>query len=64
MTLGVMLAAHFMVFVFTSYGVRYQIKTSSDRLWINLWPSVVFLFFLFVKSMEEKTVSQRFVSGE
>ena len=58
-----MLAAYFMVFVVTSYAVGYQIKTSLDRLWINLWPSVVFLFFLFVKSMEEKTVSQRFVSG-
>jgi hypothetical protein len=43
--------------------VRYQIQTSLGRLWINLWPSVVFSFYLFVQTREETMVSQRFVSG-
>jgi len=49
--------------VVTSSRVRYQSQTSLDRLWIHLWPSVVFLFFLFVKTLEEAMVSQRVVSG-
>jgi hypothetical protein len=57
-----MLAAHFMVFVVTSYWVRYQFKTSLARFWIHLWPNVVFPFFLFVKTLEEATVSQRVMS--
>jgi len=52
-TLGLMLAGYFMVFIVTPHGVRYQIETALDRLWIQLWPSVVFLFFLFVKTPEE-----------
>ena len=53
MALGLMLAGYFMVFIVTPYGVRYQIETSLDRLWIQLWPSIVFLFFLFVRTPEE-----------
>jgi len=52
-TLGLMLAGYFMVFIVTPHGVRYQIETSLDRLWMHLWPSIVFLFFLFVKTPEE-----------
>lgn len=58
LTLGLMLTGYFMVFIVTPYGVRYQIETSLDRLWMHLWPSVVFLFFLFVKTPEEAMVSR------
>ncbi len=52
-TWGLMLAGYFMIFIVTPHGLRYQIETSLDRLWIQLWPSVVFTFFLFVKTPEE-----------
>lgn len=61
-TLGLMLAGYFMVFIVTPYGVRYQIDTSLDRLWMHLWPSMVFLFFLAVKPPDEALVSRGLVS--
>ena len=63
-TLGLMLAGYFMVFIITPHGVRYQIETSLDRLWMQLWPTAVFLFFLFVKTPEEAMVRNSPLSGE
>lgn len=52
-TWGLMLAGYFMMFIITPHGLRYQIDTSLDRLWLQLWPSAVFTFFLFAKTPEE-----------
>jgi len=53
MTLGVMLAGYFMIFIVTPHGLSYQVATSLDRLWIQLWPSAAFLFFLVVRTPDE-----------
>lgn len=50
---GFMLAGYFMIIIITPHGLEYQIATALDRLWIQLWPSAVFLFFLFVRTPEE-----------
>jgi len=63
-TLCLMLVGYFMVFIVTPHGVRYQIETSLDRLWMQLWPSAVFLFFLFVKTPEEAMVQNSLLSGK
>jgi len=62
--LSLMLVGYFMVFIVTPHGVRYQIETSLDRLWMHLWPSAVFLFFLFVKTPEEVIVQNSPLSGK
>ena len=64
MTCGLMLAGYFMVFIVTPHGLRYQIDTSLDRLWIQLWPSAVFTFFLFVKTPEEAMGAASHSSGK
>ena len=61
---GLMLAGYFMVFIVTPHGLRYQIDTSLDRLWIQLWPSAVFTFFLFVKTPEEAMGTDSRSSGK
>jgi hypothetical protein len=38
--------------------------TTLDRLWIQLWPSAVFVFFLFVKTPEEAMAQESRSSGE
>ena len=64
MTWGLMLAGYFMIFIITPHGLRYQIDTSLDRLWIQLWPSAVFTFFLFVKTPEEAMGTESRSSGK
>jgi hypothetical protein len=61
-TLDRILVAYFMVLVSSFHMYSCQIKMLLGSLLINLWPSVVLPFFLFEKSAEEATVSQRFVS--
>lgn len=63
-TIGLMLVGYFMVFIVTPHGVSYQIATSLDRLWIHLWPSMVFMFFLLVKTPEEAMAPQSPASDE
>jgi len=63
-TWSLMLAGYFMIFIITPHGLRYQIETSLDRLWMQLWPSAVFVFFLFVKTPEEAMASESRSSGE
>ena len=63
-TWGLMMAGYFFVFIVTPSGLRYQIDTSLDRLWIQLWPSVVFTFFLFVKTPEEAMGAESRSSGK
>ncbi|TAL11217.1 MAG: hypothetical protein EPO02_05180 [Nitrospirae bacterium] len=63
-TWGLMFAGYFMIFIITPHGLRYQIDTSLDRLWIQLWPSAVFTFFLFVKTPEEAMAARSLPSGQ
>lgn len=46
--LGLMLAGYCFFYLITPYDLDYQVKTSLARLQMQLWPSVVFMFFLFV----------------
>lgn len=52
--LFLMFVGYFFIFVATPFlSIRYQLDTALDRLWLHLWPSAVFVFFLFVKTPEE-----------
>lgn len=63
LALSFMLAGYFMVFIITPHGLSIQVATSLDRLWIHLWPSTVFLFFLFVKTPEDVMMPGRRASS-
>jgi hypothetical protein len=65
LTLGVVLLGYFFVFIITPFvNVRYQLDTSLDRLWLHLWPSAVFTFFLVVKTPEEALAPKAMASAE
>src|SRR5262249_44050924 len=45
-TLGLTLAGYAGVYLTTRYDLAWQLRTSLQRLLLQLWPSTVFLFFL------------------
>jgi 4-amino-4-deoxy-L-arabinose transferase-like glycosyltransferase len=47
------LAGHFMVFVSMAHELSRLLASSMDRLLLQLWPSVLFLYFMVVRSPEE-----------
>lgn len=44
--LGLMLVGYFFVYVLTPLDLGYHLATSLNRLLLQLWPSVIFLFFM------------------
>lgn len=51
--LGLMVVGYFFFYLITPYDLDYQVKTSLTRLQMQLWPSVLFTFFLLVKTPEQ-----------
>ncbi len=52
MTLGIMLAGYFLIYVISPRDLAWHIITSMDRLLSQLWPSFVFLIFLTARTPE------------
>jgi hypothetical protein len=48
-----MLAAYFMIFVLTPLDLNLHLLTALDRLIVQLWPGALFLFFLFVPTVQD-----------
>jgi hypothetical protein len=48
-----MLAGYSLTYLMTPYDLTWHINTSMDRLLLQLWPAVVFLFFLTAATPEE-----------
>jgi hypothetical protein len=59
LTLLLMFAGYFWVYLTTPYDVAFHIKFSIDRLMMQQWPSFVFLFFLIAMSPNESFHNQR-----
>ncbi len=51
--LALMLCGYFFVYVITPYDICWHLKTSLSRLFIQLWPSFLFLFFLVMRTPEQ-----------
>jgi hypothetical protein len=49
------LAGYFGVFLITPYDIHWHLRFSLVRLFLQLWPSVVFLFFLGMRSRSERS---------
>lgn len=45
-TMGVMLAGYFLIYLITPYDIFWHLRNSLNRLFLQLWPSAIFLFFL------------------
>ena len=52
LTLGLMTAGYFAIYVITPYDLKWHLKYALNRLLVQLWPSVVFLFFMIVRTPE------------
>jgi len=59
--LGVMLAGYFMIFVITPLDLVWHLSTV-DRLYAQLWPSFIFVFFLIVRTPEQASLRTDAVS--
>jgi len=52
-TLMLMLAGYFFVYVITPKYLTWHLQTSLDRLFLQLWPSFIFFFFMLVNTPEQ-----------
>lgn len=52
LTLALTLAGYFTVYLVTPYDIYWHLRFSLMRLFLQLWPSAIFLFFLMVKTSE------------
>jgi 4-amino-4-deoxy-L-arabinose transferase-like glycosyltransferase len=51
--LAVMIAGYFMIFVISPRDLAWHLSASVDRLYAQLWPSFIFIFFLIVRTPEQ-----------
>jgi hypothetical protein len=51
--LVLMLAGYFAIHLIAPYELNYHLMTSLNRLYMQLWPSAVFLFFMAVRAPEQ-----------
>jgi Dolichyl-phosphate-mannose-protein mannosyltransferase len=50
LALALTLAGYFAVYLITPYDIYWHLRFSLSRLFLQLWPSAIFVFFLLVKS--------------
>ncbi len=56
--LALMLSGYFFVYLLTPLPLDYHIATSLNRLFLQLWPSIIFLFFVISKMPEARLASE------
>lgn len=52
-TLAIMTAGYFVIYLITPHDLYWHLNTSLYRLMLQLWPSLLFAYFLIVKTPEE-----------
>ena len=52
---AIMLVIYFLVYLISPYDLRWHLTTSLDRLIVQLWPSILLLFFLLARQPIEQT---------
>jgi hypothetical protein len=58
-----MLAGYFIIYLISPYELNYHLMTSLNRLYMQLWPSAVFLFFMMARTPEEALISKDVISS-
>jgi hypothetical protein len=51
--LALTLAGYFGVYLITPYDLRWHLRFSLDRLFLQLWPSALLVFFMAVRTPEQ-----------
>ncbi|MEK6288863.1 MAG: glycosyltransferase family 39 protein [Acidobacteriota bacterium] len=52
-TVGLMILAYALTFVVTPFDISWQLGTSLSRLLLQLWPSLIFVYFLIARTIEQ-----------
>jgi hypothetical protein len=63
LAMAIMLVGYSAVYVFTPRDVYWHLMTSIDRLFSQLWPTLVFVFFLAVRTPEEALAKKGIASA-
>ena len=58
-----MLAGYFIIYLISPYELNYHLMTSLNRLYMQLWPSAVFLLFMAARTPEEALISKDVISS-
>jgi hypothetical protein len=53
LAMGLTLAGYAAIYVITPYDLYWHLRFSLDRLFLQVWPSVIFLFFMVVRTPEQ-----------
>jgi hypothetical protein len=53
LAIALTLAGYFAVYVITPYDIYWHLRFSLNRLFLQLWPSAIFLFFMVVRTPEQ-----------
>jgi len=56
------LAGYFLIYVITPYDLYWHLRFSLNRLFLQLWPSVIFLCFLRLRARSSTTTLGRITS--
>jgi Dolichyl-phosphate-mannose-protein mannosyltransferase len=56
LALSLTLAGYFAIYVITPYDLYWHLRFSLDRLFLQAWPSAVFLFFVAIKNLPVEPV--------
>lgn len=57
LALGLMAAGYFLVYLLSPYDRQWYLINSLNRLFLQLWPSLIFLFFLTVRPIEQAVIA-------
>ena len=58
-----MLAGYFIIYLISPYELNYHLMTSLNRLYMQLWPSAVFLFFMMARMPEDALIGKDVTSS-
>lgn len=58
-TMSFMLAGYFFAYVTSPYDLNWHLGTSLNRLFLQLWPSIIFSYFLIVRTPEQTAVRKK-----
>jgi len=58
LALALTLAGYFAIYLITPYDIYWHLRFSLGRLFLQLWPATVFLFFLAVRGLAENSRSE------
>jgi hypothetical protein len=61
--MGIMLAGYFMIYILSPRDLEWHLSTSLNRLYSQLWPSFILVFFMLVRTPEDALAKKETVAA-